>query len=192
MLVFLNNAYERVSALARRWFDNYRPSLWDATALTTGTATPVLDANFHELIPLWVSYQYALTYIPSIAPALLNEIFIKEKLLEEWFGSRRYVVVTVTIASPGVFTLLNHGLKTDDVVSLVTSGALPTGLSVDTLYYVLSDGLDDDNFRISATRGKDGGTAINTSGTQSGTHWLFVKKTPRLIPGYIQRGDSSK
>ena len=189
MLVFLNTAYERVSSLARRWFDNYRPTLWTSSDLTTGTATPVLDLNLHELIPLWVSYQYCLTYIPNIAPAIREEISLKEKLIEEWYGARNYYVFTVTIASPGVFTVQDHGLKTGDLVTFVTSGALPTGLSVDTKYYIISDGLDDDNFRVSATRD---GTVINTSGTQSGTHWFYVQRASRIISGHQTRGDSNK
>lgn len=74
---------------------------------------------------------------------------------------------TVTIASPGVFTLTAHGLVAGDAVYFTTTGALPTGLSANTIYYVISTGLTSDNFQVSATRG---GAAINTSGSQSGTH----------------------
>jgi microcystin-dependent protein len=78
--------------------------------------------------------------------------------------------VTVTIASPAVFTLANHGLIAGDIVYLETTGALPTGLSQDTPYYVISAGLTSNTFELSATRA---GSAINTSGSQSGTHTLF-------------------
>lgn len=74
---------------------------------------------------------------------------------------------TVTIASPAVFTLTAHGLVAGDAVYFTTTGALPTGLTANTLYYVISAGLTSDNFQVSATRG---GAAVNTSGTQSGTH----------------------
>ena len=72
---------------------------------------------------------------------------------------------TVTIASPGVFTLNGHGLINGDPVRLSTTGALPTGLNTTTTYFVV--GADANTFRLSATVG---GAAINTSGTQSGTH----------------------
>lgn len=173
MLIAVNNAYERVNTLIRKWVDNYRPTLWSSSDLSTGTATPVLDSLFHELIPLWVSYQWAADNSFTNADNLLDEIKTKEAELEEFYGNRNYRVFTVTIASPGVFTLPNHDLILDDRVSFITSGALPTGLSVDTFYYIISDGLDDDNFRVSSTRG---GAAINTSGSQSGTHYLFVDK----------------
>jgi hypothetical protein len=81
--------------------------------------------------------------------------------------------VTVTIATPGVFTLNNHGLIAGDIVYLETTGALPTGLTADTSYYVISTGLTANNFELSTT---SGGAAINTTGSQSGVHTLFRAK----------------
>jgi len=77
--------------------------------------------------------------------------------------------VTITIASPAVFTINNHGLQANDAFTLSTTGALPTGLSAGTTYYVIAAGLTTNTFRASATIG---GAAINTSGVQSGTHTL--------------------
>lgn len=79
---------------------------------------------------------------------------------------------TVTLASPGVFTLVAHGLSVGDSLFLTTTGALPTGLAANTLYYVVSVPTAD-TFTVSAT---EGGTAINTSVSQSGTHtaWLCL------------------
>ncbi len=77
--------------------------------------------------------------------------------------------VTITIASPAVCTLTNHGLVAGDRLYFTTTGSLPTGLSANTIYYVIAAGLTANNFEISAT---DGGSAINTSGGQSGTHSL--------------------
>lgn len=77
---------------------------------------------------------------------------------------------TVTIASPGVFTLNGHGLTEGDPVFFTTTGSLPTGLSPNTIYYVISAGLTANDFRVSTTRG---GSAVNTSGSQSGAHSLF-------------------
>lgn len=77
---------------------------------------------------------------------------------------------TITIATPAVITLSSHGLLLGDVVQFTTSGLLPTGIVVSTSYYVISQGLTANTFEISATVG---GAAINTSGSQSGTHTLF-------------------
>lgn len=73
---------------------------------------------------------------------------------------------TITIASPGVVTWTAHGFKVGTKVKFSTTGALPTGLTANTEYYVKTV-LDADTFTLSAT---NGGSAINTSGTQSGTH----------------------
>lgn len=77
--------------------------------------------------------------------------------------------VTVTIASPAVFSFTSHGLLLEDAVYFTTTGALPTGLTANTLYYVISAGLTANAFEVSATRN---GSAVNTSGTQSGVHTL--------------------
>lgn len=77
---------------------------------------------------------------------------------------------TVTIASPAVFSRTAHGLVAGDIVSFTTTGALPTGLTANTPYFVIATGLTADNFQVSTTRG---GAAVNTSGSQSGTHTLI-------------------
>lgn len=80
-------------------------------------------------------------------------------------------VFTVTIATPAVFSSNSHGLVIGDKISLTTTGALPTGLAANTDYFVISSGLTANAFEVSATRG---GAAINTTGTQSGVHTLYI------------------
>lgn len=77
---------------------------------------------------------------------------------------------TVTIASPGVFTSTAHGLISGSRVRFTTTGALPTGIVAGTEYFVIATGLTADAFEVSATLG---GSAINTSVSQSGTHTLY-------------------
>lgn len=79
--------------------------------------------------------------------------------------------VTMTIASPGVFTLTAHGLKNGDTVFFTTTGALPTGVTANTVYYV--DVINANTFHINTSPNSVGVTPVNTSGTQSGTHTLF-------------------
>lgn len=74
-------------------------------------------------------------------------------------------VVTMTIASPGVITWNSHGLDAGTPVVLSTTGSLPTGLVAGTVYYVVSPTTN--AFSLAAT---PGGTAIVTTGTQSGVH----------------------
>ena len=77
---------------------------------------------------------------------------------------------TMTIASPAVVTLTGHGLAAGDAIYFTTTGALPTGVTANTTYFVISTGLAADSFQFSAT---SEGSAVNTSGTQSGTHTLY-------------------
>lgn len=73
--------------------------------------------------------------------------------------------VTMTIASPCVVTKAAHGYSNGTPVAFTTTGALPTGITAGTVYYLINVAAD--TFQIAATVG---GTAINTSGSQSGTH----------------------
>lgn len=68
----------------------------------------------------------------------------------------------VSIGSPAVFTKSGHGYAANDKVSFAVDEPLPTGLTAGTDYYVISDGLSTNVFRVSDT---EGGTAINTTGT---------------------------
>lgn len=80
---------------------------------------------------------------------------------------------TVTLASPGVFTLNSHGLVIGDAVYLTTTGALPTGLSANTIYYVMTVPTAN-TFTLGASRSTTAVTsAKNTSGSQSGVHSLY-------------------
>ena len=76
--------------------------------------------------------------------------------------------VTITIATPGVVTWTGHGLTTGTPVFFTTTGALPTGITASTTYYVIA--VDANTFQIATTAANAyAGTAVNTSGSQSGT-----------------------
>lgn len=77
--------------------------------------------------------------------------------------------VTLTIASPCVITLAAHPFRPGDRFRLFTTGALPTGLTANTDLFVATAGFSTNTFQVSLTRG---GSSINTSGSQSGTHTL--------------------
>lgn len=80
-------------------------------------------------------------------------------------------VVTITIATPAVVTWTAHGLFADDTLTFSTTGALPTGLTAGTTYFVLAAGLAANTFRVSLS---SGGAAINTTGSQSGVHTVTL------------------
>lgn len=87
---------------------------------------------------------------------------------------------TITIASPAVITETSHGHSAGDKVSVFTTGALPTGITAQTVeYFVLAAGLTTNTYEISTT---NGGSAVNTSGTQSGVHTVLKDPSVDALP----------
>lgn len=92
-----------------------------------------------------------------------------------WVPVSKVVNVTsITNASPAVVNYTAHPFAINDPLVFSTSGALPTGLTAGTIYYVISDGFGVDSFQVSATLG---GAAINTSSAGSGTHSVTATYT---------------
>ena len=89
--------------------------------------------------------------------------------------------ITLTIATPCVGTsIINLPDKT--AITLQTTGALPTGLVVGTIYYTRY--VSSTTFNLSAT---PTGALIDTSGSQSGAHTI----SPRMIALTELNGASS-
>lgn len=86
--------------------------------------------------------------------------------------------VTITIATPGVVTWNAHGLQNGQRIQLTTTGALPTGLTASTTYFVTNQSTN--AFSLATTLANAAAnTKITTSGSQSGTHTM-VAKTVKL------------
>jgi len=79
--------------------------------------------------------------------------------------------VTITVASPAVVSS-PVAFADDTAITLRTTGALPTGLTPGTIYYVVNTTGTTFNLALSP-----GGTEIDTTGTQSGTQSI----SPRAI-----------
>lgn len=86
--------------------------------------------------------------------------------------------VTITIASPAVVTWTGWQTAVDPTaqntnytggpVTFTTTGALPTGLTAGTTYYIIP--VNANTFKVATSVANAfAGTAVNTSGTQSGT-----------------------
>jgi hypothetical protein len=82
---------------------------------------------------------------------------------------------TITIASPAVVTKAAHGYVANDQIVFSTTGALPTGITAGTVYFVIATGLTTSTFQFSTT---SGGAAVNTSGTQSGVQSVVHVNAP--------------
>jgi hypothetical protein len=81
--------------------------------------------------------------------------------------------VTITNGANAEVSWTANGLANGDKVKLSTTGALPTGLTAGTEYYVVSAATD--KFSLSATKG---GTAITTSSAGTGTHTATTVPEP--------------
>ncbi len=111
---------------------------------------------------------YALKSDGSIAifAGTSDRLYLASNTDYSWTPVSKVATVTISNASPGAITKSAHVLAANDPVIFSTSGALPTGLTVATKYFVKTV-LDPDTFTVSATAG---GAAINTSSAGSGTH----------------------
>lgn len=95
------------------------------------------------------------------------------QLLVSW---KLQQTATMTIADPCVVSLTSHGLTTADPVSFSTTGALPTGVTAGTIYFVRVVNANTFNLYDTAAHATDGGATgrVATSGTQSGTHTIII------------------
>jgi hypothetical protein len=74
-----------------------------------------------------------------------------------------------------------HGLRNGQLVTLTTSNALPSGLTTETLYYIVSRAATTVSFASTP-----GGSAITHSGTGTGTHAVV----PFKISGFFAMADN--
>lgn len=119
--------------------------VWDASV---GTGTPA---------------SRILTSPPEAAGVFVSDV---DRTLVAYGAHNGYrSTFTITIASPGVVTWTAHGHSAGDTFVPTTTGALPTGLTAGATYYIINPTTD--TFQLSLT---SGGAAINTTGSQSGTH----------------------
>lgn len=161
------------------------PSTPLATAAAAGM-TRLSVAPVNPLIPIAVGVNDTSTFAPITAAiptggemAFAGLNIPASWLLEDgsavsrtvnaalWAALSKTQVFTVTIASPGVVTSASHGLQIGMRIRLTTTGSLPTGLTTGVDYYIISAGFTSGAFELALA---PGGTAINTTGTQSGVH----------------------
>lgn len=126
-----------------------------------------------------LSYGWGWDFPNGVVPTLSTAARAKDKLAYQ-VDVARSSAVTISIATPGVVTWNNHGLPAGQQVRLSTTGALPTGLAINTTYFVIP--VDANTFQLAATQS---GSAIATSGTQSGTHTMTAVSITGQLLGAI-------
>jgi hypothetical protein len=164
-----------------------------ASSSTTGGGTVYISYQVNDgpeyALPLtgwgagtWSAGTWGNGGVSTNALQLWNQMNYGQNLLYGPRGSPLYywdantgyqnTAFTVTIATPGVLTL-GYPLDNGTAVTLTTTGWLPTGLVPGTVYYVIN--ASGSTCNLSATYG---GSAINTSGTQSGTQYIAARGYP--------------
>mgnify|MGYP007122135195 CR=1 FL=1 len=123
------------------------------------TSDKALIELTNNVMRVWVDD--ALVTRTSVSTAVTNGSF-----------SQYSDTVTISNASPGVVTYAGaDNWANNDPVVFQTTGALPTGLTAGTTYYVKNLNAGANTFEVSATAG---GASINTSSAGSGTHTAYA------------------
>ncbi len=181
----LNARFARQSVAASLPLKYVDKRSWNSWAwlnrFSTTTAIQLTDGVTSTTLPLSSTGDFPTSgtvYIATTKPnqsvitATYTGNLLNSNILTGVTGITRSIgTFTVTLASPGVFTIANHGLIAGDIISFTTTGALPTGLAIGTAYYIISTGLTASQFQVSLTLG---GTAVNTSVSQSGVHTAYA------------------
>jgi hypothetical protein len=113
----------------------------------------------------------------TIVAASVHDALSAGNIQGYWqIGSTIAGLATVT-ASTDVLASFAHGLVADDRVFVTPppGGSLPTGLAIDTLYFVRATGLTADSFTLATT---SGGAAVNV--TADG-ECAFFKTVPQTF-----------
>jgi hypothetical protein len=124
----------------------------------------------------WAKREFPETTIPigTVTPFVPRDVFAFDNAGVPAFEHSPFYssVITVTIASPGVVTDTAHGMANGDPIVFTTDGALPTGLVANTRYWIMNSTAD--TYQLCLLT--DLVTAINTSGSQSGTHTAWQRR----------------
>jgi hypothetical protein len=115
-----------------------------------------------------LAYAWPWIFPGGTAPTLSTGKLVLDQLYY-CINSYSTATVTVTIATPGVMTWTAHGLVSGQRIQLTTTGALPTGLTASTTYWVTVVNANTFNLSTSLANAQTA-TFIATSGSQSGVH----------------------
>lgn len=56
--------------------------------VNAGVKSPGFNSLFHELLPLWVDYNYFLVNMPALAAGVMSAIQLKEQAIQDFYGLR--------------------------------------------------------------------------------------------------------
>lgn len=139
---------------------------------TVTVSTNVINSNSHDVrVGDTISLATTGTLPAPLASDASDQIYYAYNVAANTF-QLVYAKAEDALSNQGVsfdvatdtISFSNHGFVDDDRVEFTTTGALPTGLSLETHYYVVN--ASQNFFQVSTT---EGGAAVNFSGTPSGT-----------------------
>jgi uncharacterized membrane protein YiaA len=114
-----------------------------------------------------LAYTWPYMFVGGAAPTLSTGKLVLDQLMY-MINSYSTSTVTMTIATPCVVTWTAHGLVSGQRIQFTTTGALPTGLSTATTYWITV--IDANTFNVSTSLANaQAATFVATSGSQSGT-----------------------
>jgi hypothetical protein len=188
---FTTSLLARIAQFGANWWTTLTATLaagWSAifaSAPGTGWAT-ALAGTYAALLDRVEPIGSAKLYFGYVSPDASHAFATGQAVSRTTYAALFAILTadmgacTISIASPGVVTRAAHARSTGDCIELTTTGALPTGLLANTNYYIIR--VDADTFRLAASLADAlAGTAINTTGTQSGTH--SIRYAPWGISG---------
>jgi microcystin-dependent protein len=150
------------------------------TTQPTETRSYVIVEQLDTIIQINEDTNPTGTIIQSVAPILNNYLLCDgasyaRASYQNLFNLLNILkgIATLSIATPCVITLANHGLTTGQTVFFTTTGALPTGVNANTTYFINVINANTFNLATSYVN-LIAGTYIATSGSQSGTHSLYL------------------
>lgn len=143
---------------------------------TSGIVSPGTGGSFQQL------YLDASSGTPTYYTKFGDFIYLRPKpnyslssALKAYFNrpaSKFNFIAVVANADDTLTTTAAHGLSANDTVIFETDGTIPTGLTADTQYYVISSGLTTTVFKVSATLG---GSAVDITNAQTSSNHAFLK-----------------
>jgi hypothetical protein len=172
-----------VSAYQPQAVNGFRLTLTTGTPVTTtdvtGATTIYWTPHGHNCVGLydgtswkqWASAELSLA-LGTLVNAMAYDVFVYDNsgTLTLETAAWQNATVTMTIATPCVVTWTAHGLATGNSITFTNSGgALPTGVTANTQYFVNVINANTFNLATSLIN-LAAATYVATSGSQSGTH----------------------